>query len=260
MKTIAFNSEKGGTGKTTLAAHLAGGLAAQGRNVLLIDTDPQANATLHFGLRPEPGFQRVIVEEADPIEWLREPNPITYADNETPRGHLVLIPGSIASYNVTPAVEDDFILMDALAELNGIDIIVIDTPPTPGMMMSMVYRAADMLTLPTQLELFSLEGLRRIIRRVHRPEVDLALLSIIPNMYRAKTTLHAYNFELLTEASQKQGWPLATPLPQRTDIGLAAQNQRLVWALDPTCRAAHEMWTLVDELAKGIDTWQTAKS
>src|SRR5690606_712602 len=95
MKVITLSNEKGGVGKTTMATHVAAGLAVRGKRVLLIDADAQANATTGFGLDEEPGFYDLLVRHAKWNEVLRVLTPEAYEPPDVKsKGLLAVLPGN----------------------------------------------------------------------------------------------------------------------------------------------------------------------
>jgi chromosome partitioning protein len=255
MITITFNSEKGGTGKTTLSTHLAAGLALRGARVLLIDADPQGNATLNLGLRKEPGFYRLLVsEDYDLTSVVREVHPDVYQmPGEEVKGRLYCVPGNRESYGIPTIVTETELLAEILDEVDGIDFTIIDTPPTPGLLIRLIYEASDVLIVPTELELLSLDGLMGILSILGK--LDLDLLGIIPNKYRKSTSIHDHNFSSLSGAAQKQSWPLFPPVSLRTNFAVASQNQRMVWVLSPESKATEEAFAMVQFAEERMRTW-----
>jgi chromosome partitioning protein len=161
MKTIAVANQKGGVGKTTTSVNLAACLADRGYRVLLIDLDPQANATsaLGFeGLEGESVYGALlgegrIAEKVIPTRWER----------------LFLVGGDLdlAGAEVEVARVEDHLtrLRTALEELRAdepFDFILLDCPPSLGILMTNALAAADELLIPLQCEYFALEGLSKI--------------------------------------------------------------------------------------------------
>jgi chromosome partitioning protein len=155
LRVIAWSSEKGGTGKTSSAINSAVALAKAGRRVLLVDLDPQANASLVLlegqGTAP-PSAAAVLLGEADPLDAIR---PTT-----TPG--LDVLPSALdladANVSLTGAIGREARLRAALAGLDY-DLVVIDTPPTRSILTINALVAAGEVMIPFEPGLFSLAGL-----------------------------------------------------------------------------------------------------
>ncbi len=161
MKIIAVANQKGGVGKTTTSVSLAAGLAARGVRVLLIDLDPQANATSALGFPTVEGLsiygpllgESLIADKVIPTRW----------------EHLWIIPSDLdlAGAEIEVARVDDHLtrLRTALQPLRDdapFDFILLDCPPSLGILMTNALAAADELLVPLQCEYFALEGLSKI--------------------------------------------------------------------------------------------------
>ena len=163
---LAIANQKGGVGKTTTAVNLATALAACGRDVLIVDLDPQGNATTGLGLlgqRRDKSIYQVITEGA----------PLAEAMMSTMVGGMTLVPSSLqlvgAEVELVSGDRREFRLRDALENvLNAFDYVLIDCPPALGLLTLNALVAADAVLVPLQTEFYALEGLSHLLRTVER--------------------------------------------------------------------------------------------
>ena len=165
-RVLAIANQKGGVGKTTTAVNLATALAACGRDVLIIDLDPQGNATTGLGLlgqRREKSIYQVITEGA----------PLAETMMNTMVGGMTLVPSSLelvgAEVELVPGARREFRLRDALESVvTAFDYVLIDCPPALGLLTLNALVAADAVLVPLQTEFYALEGLSHLLRTIER--------------------------------------------------------------------------------------------
>jgi len=247
-KIIGLTNEKGGVGKTTLATHIAAGLARRGDRVLILDTDSQeANATFFCGLSPYSGFYDLMVRDADWQTVIRPVPPHYY----TPDGETTLLSicgSNIETRNIPLLVDDAYLLADRLAELElAFEWIVIDTSPTPGLLATAINIAAHYVIYPTELEVPSVTGLKASIN--HRQRVDrmsnVQAGGIVPMMARLNTWEHQGVYEHLKEQFGDLVW---TPIPQSIVWAEANGARTSVYAYDPSHAAIADLEAVVSRV------------
>ncbi len=195
MKVIALANQKGGVGKTTTAVNLAAALAERGERILLIDLDPQGNATSSFGLQE--------IEGQSLYEPLLGEASITEKILPTRLNDLFFVPADLdlAGVEIEIARMDDHLtrLAQALQVLRSdgtFDFVLLDCPPSLGILMINALAAADELLTPIQCEYFALEGLVKIVRLIERIRASganptLEMGGILMTMFDSRTNLSA---------------------------------------------------------------------
>lgn len=254
MKIVGVTAEKGGVGKTTLATHLAAMLALRGKRVLLVDFDPQAHATLSFNIPKSPALYELLVRDVDIARLVVEPPHETFVPADCAlSGRLYLLPGNEETHGIPshPNMRDVSLFREALEDLaHTLDVVVIDTAPSPGALLSQVYHAADSFLIPAQMESLSIDGLLSTLKAMSRWNIQL--LGIAPTMYRERTDLHKHHLKLLQNEAQKHAWQVFHPIPQRTIWGEASANRRMVYMLKSPGKARAEAARLVDAVERRL--------
>lgn len=192
MKTIAIINQKGGVGKTTTAVNLSAALARAGERVCLVDLDPQAHASLHLGQSVEEGegsIYQVLTGEARISEVVRK-----VEDN------LCLVPSHLdlaaAEMELSAEVGRELILRDAIGEYAPtLDYLLIDCPPSLGVLTLNALTAAKNVMLPLQPHFLALHGLSKLLGTIEivsrRLNPGLRLTGIALCMYESGTRLAA---------------------------------------------------------------------
>lgn len=243
---LAVVNQKGGVGKTTTAVNLSAGLAAAGDTVLLIDADPQANATSGLGVEErEYNLFDLFQEDATPEQVI----------SETGRPNLWLIPASIdlAGIDVLLAsrIARETILKQILQPLRGrFQWIIVDTPPSLGLLTINALTAADGLIIPLQCEYYALEGLTQLMRTIdlvrQHLNPNLTIWKVLLTMYDTRTRLAE---QVESEVRKFFGAKVAqTVIPRNVRIGESPSFGQPVIEYDPRSRGAQAYLEFVKEV------------
>ena len=191
MSIIALVNQKGGVGKSTTSVNLGAYLAARGKKVLLIDMDPQANATTGLGFRPE-NIEKNIYDSLSGRALLKD------AVVKTPLLNYDLVPATQdlagATVELVEATEREFKFYNAIQDIkNNYDYILIDCPPSLGLLTINSLTAADKIIIPIQCEYYALEGLSQLLNSIDLIKTnlkeDLEIMGAVLTMYDKRNQL-----------------------------------------------------------------------
>lgn len=190
-KIVSFSNQKGGVGKTTSCVNISAQIANKGKKVLMIDMDPQGNATSGLGLQKSKiknTIYDVIIGRCD----------ISEAIIKTKFKNLSVIPANIALAGAEIELQElneelKFIELGLESIKNDYDYIFIDCPPSLGMLTIKALSVSDGVVIPMQCEFYSLEGMSQLLNTVKRIKSlynpDLQLVGILLTMYNGRLTL-----------------------------------------------------------------------
>lgn len=250
IKTIVFANQKGGVGKTTSAVNIAAGLAAMGKRVVLVDSDPQGNATSGLGISKRGNTSSVydlFIRRATAKETMQK----------TRFPNLYVIPSgmSLVGAEIELVDEDrrEFRLKDALAEIKDeFDFIIIDSPPSLGLITINALTAADGVVVPLLCEYYSLEGLSQLTQTIKqiqkRYNPSLSLLGVLINMYDGRLNL---SLQVLGEIKKYFGDKLfGVAIPRNVRLSEAPSYGEPINVYDRRSKGAIAYGAVAEELAR----------
>lgn len=237
-RTIAVANQKGGVGKTTTAVNLGAALAEMGRRVLVVDLDPQANATTGIGLDP-----RTL--HASVYDVLLDGKSIIDCVRPTEIKGLMVVPSHLdlagAEIELQSAFNRERRLASALAQVRGqFDYLFVDCPPALGLLAVNALTAVDEVLVPIQCEYYALEGLAQLtmhvdqIRRHLNPALTLSKLLLV--MYDSRTNLSRQVSEEVRGLYKERVF--RTVIPRSIKLAEAPARGRPITAYSPRSRAA----------------------
>ena len=255
-KVIAVANQKGGVGKTTTAVNLAACLAALDRRVLLFDLDPQANATSGVGLEKTEGASayRVLLGEGSLLDKIKP----------TVFDRLAVIPSEVdlCAADLELARLENHLLrvagvLQPVRESGRFDVILVDCPPSLGILTLNAFAASDSLLVPLQCEYYSLEGIsmmNRVLGQLRDAGVNprLDILGVVMTMFDGRTKLAN---EVVSEVRSQLGPRVfETVIPRSTRLAEAPSFGKPIIHYDKYCSAAAAYELLAQEVLKRLET------
>ncbi len=250
---ITVANQKGGVGKTTTAVSLAHGLALRGKEVLLIDLDPQGQCATALGLRPEPGtFYLLVTPRQDGTietarQWVRN----------TGRKNLWLIPGDTTTSAAQTVINAEGRPLSCVRDVlkpftrEGLDYILFDTAPSVGGVQERAVWAADLVIIPSATEFLAADGLSQMVQTLTVLQKEKswrgALLGVLPTFYDEQTRESKANIKSLRGTFSDR---LLAPIHRATVLRECASEALTIFEKDQASRSAREYASLVDVVLK----------
>jgi chromosome partitioning protein len=245
-RVYAFANQKGGVGKTTTAINLAACLAEAGERALVVDLDPQANATSGLGMRAN-GTSSYDLLDGAPLEELVKP---------TAFANLFLVPSKPelagAAVELSRRDDGDRYLAQALEHTDGFDFVLLDCPPSLGPLTVNALAAADRVIVPVQTEYYALEGLAQLVQSINliktRLNPRLEIAGVLLTMADGRTRLSA---DVEAEVRRHFGDLVFTAVvPRSVRVAEAPSHGVPVTHYDRRSRGAEAYWKVAMELVE----------
>jgi len=249
-KIISIANQKGGVGKTTTSINLGACLAYIGKKVLIVDIDPQGNATSGAGIDKgdvNECVYDVLVDDTD----------IKKVIQETTVENLSVVPSTIqlagAEIELVPTISREVRLKRALDEVRDqFDFILIDCPPSLGLLTINALTASDSVLIPVQCEYYALEGLSQLLNTVRIVQKhlnqDLMIEGVLLTMLDARTNLGLQVIQEVKKYFQNKVYQ--TVIPRNIRLSEAPSHGQPIIIYDPRSRGAEVYLELAKEVAE----------
>jgi len=245
-RVYAFANQKGGVGKTTTAVNLAACLAEAGKRALVVDLDPQANATSGLGMRANGSSSYDLLDGV----------PLAELAKATAFPNLFLVPSKPelagAAVELSQRADGERFLADALAGTDDFDFVLLDCPPSLGPLTVNALAAADRVIVPVQAEYYALEGLAQLMQSINliksRLNPKLAVAGVLITMSDGRTNLAA---DVEREVRRHFGsLVFDTVVPRSVRVAEAPSHGLPVTHYDRRSRGAEAYWKVAMELVE----------
>tara|TARA_B110000263_G_C15301392_1_gene508179 strand:- start:261 stop:1034 length:774 start_codon:yes stop_codon:yes gene_type:complete len=250
VKIISIANQKGGVGKTTTSVNLGAALGVLEKKVLLIDADPQANATSGLGVK-------FLENEFGTYELLENSKDVNQTIKKTSSPNLDIVPANIDLVAIEIELVDkanrEFMLKNGLKNIKKLyDYILIDCPPSLGLITLNAFSASDSILIPIQCEYFALEGLGKLlntiksVQKIHNSELDIE--GLLLTMYDSRLRL---SNQVVEEVKKHFGKMVFKSIIQRNvRLSEAPSFGENIIQYDATSKGSQNYLSLAQEIIK----------
>ncbi|MFT4703439.1 MAG: chromosome partitioning protein [Bradymonadia bacterium] len=246
---IAVLNQKGGTGKTTTAVHLATGLAERERKVLIVDLDAQGHVGVSLGLQPERTLAHVVLEGLSPRECVVPLTP-----------HLDVLGSSqaLASVEIFLARQSDgrhSVLRDRLSTATDYDYVIMDCGPSLSLLNLNALTYADELIVPVSCDYLSLVGVRQLLQTIQEVNERLmervSIMGVLPTFYDQRNRI---SDESVKSMKSHFGDRVLPPIRVNTRLKEAPSYQKTIYDYAPSSRGAADYRRLVEHVIRHFES------
>jgi chromosome partitioning protein len=249
MKIISISNNKGGVGKTTTTVNVAAALQILGKKVMVIDMDHQAQSTYHFGINPT----RVTESVFDVLKGEKD-----YREILIKRAGIDILPSNSELRNIEfiPLPAKEFLLKENMESLEGYDYVLIDCPPSLGVLTLNAMAISQYILVPLQTQFLPFHGMYNLFETVQmvkkRINRNIEVAGIIGTMFNPKKSISR---EVIEETEKRlPGKLFATMIRENVSLQEAPSWGKTIFEYKPDSNGADDYMTLTKEIIDRFDT------